>query len=61
MKAEPREFTCVDCGMSVYTFVPQTPEFPENCCAVCSFLRTVKDLTTREQLREALHRDDTPK
>lgn len=55
--AEPREFTCRDCGTPVVSFGEQHHN-DQDVCATCSWLRQIEDPVEREKLRAWINKND---
>ena len=52
MMVRPREFTCRDCGISVYRYVPAAND--DDLCIECTWLADIEDPDEREKLRQWL-------
>jgi hypothetical protein len=50
----PREFECMDCGVLVVS-LGELAANDQDCCAECTWLRSVEDPAEREKLRTFLH------
>ena len=48
----PQQFTCQDCGISVFRYVPSAND--DNVCIECTWLRDIDDPEEREKLRQWL-------
>jgi hypothetical protein len=50
----PREFTCLDCGIAVTSFVEPAAN-DQDICFTCQWLRSIKDPVQRELIRQTTH------
>jgi hypothetical protein len=54
----PREFTCIDCGGRVVSYINPWHDNDNDVCMQCEFLRTTMMPSDREALRALLNRPD---